>query len=57
LKQEPPAYTFHKAGYGGIHRMNDQATIIERLLKERIHVIDGAMGTMIQNYKLDEAGD
>ena len=26
------------------------------LLKERILVLDGAMGTMIQRYKLDEAG-
>lgn len=28
---------------------------IHRLLKERILVFDGAMGTMIQEYKLDEA--
>ncbi|MEO6323480.1 MAG: methionine synthase, partial [Thermoanaerobaculia bacterium] len=29
---------------------------LERLLAERILVIDGAMGTMIQAHKLDEAG-
>lgn len=29
---------------------------IHHLLKERILVIDGAMGTMIQQYKLDEQG-
>ena len=28
---------------------------LERLLRERIVIIDGAMGTMIQTYKLDEA--
>ena len=30
-------------------------TELERLLKERILVLDGAMGTMIQGYALDEA--
>jgi len=29
---------------------------IEKLLQERIAIIDGAMGTMIQRYKLDESG-
>src|SRR5438552_19045499 len=29
---------------------------LERLLHERIAILDGAMGTMIQGYKLDEAG-
>jgi 5-methyltetrahydrofolate--homocysteine methyltransferase len=28
---------------------------LQRLLKERIVVLDGAMGTMVQTYKLDEA--
>ena len=28
---------------------------LEELLRERIVIIDGAMGTMIQQYKLDEA--
>lgn len=31
-----------------------QTPILKSLLKERIVYIDGAMGTMIQNYKLDE---
>ncbi len=29
---------------------------LEQLLTERIVILDGAMGTMIQGYKLDEAG-
>ena len=29
---------------------------LERLLRERIVILDGAMGTMIQTYKLEEAG-
>ena len=29
---------------------------LDRLLAERILVIDGAMGTMLQSYKLDESG-
>jgi len=29
---------------------------LEQLLKERILILDGAMGTMIQSYKLDESG-
>jgi 5-methyltetrahydrofolate--homocysteine methyltransferase len=32
------------------------AETLERLLKRRIVILDGAMGTMIQAYKLDEAG-
>jgi 5-methyltetrahydrofolate--homocysteine methyltransferase len=36
--------------------MNDVASIIRRLTRERILVFDGAMGTMIQGYGLDEAG-
>ena len=30
--------------------------MLKDLLAERIVILDGAMGTMIQNYKLDEAG-
>src|SRR5882672_8246712 len=29
--------------------------LLERLLRERIVILDGAMGTMIQAHKLDEA--
>src|SRR6185503_20918870 len=36
--------------------MSDAAARIKTLLQERIVVIDGAMGTMIQGYELDEAG-
>src|SRR5208337_3944410 len=34
----------------------DRTPALERLLQERIVILDGAMGTMIQTYKLDEAG-
>jgi 5-methyltetrahydrofolate--homocysteine methyltransferase len=30
--------------------------VLRQLLRERILILDGAMGTMIQHYKLDEAG-
>jgi len=33
----------------------DKAALLERLLGERILILDGAMGTMIQTYKLAEA--
>ena len=35
---------------------DDRSALLERLLAERILVLDGAMGTMIQTYRLDEAG-
>jgi 5-methyltetrahydrofolate--homocysteine methyltransferase len=34
----------------------DRTKALERLLGQRIVILDGAMGTMIQSYKLDEAG-
>ena len=36
--------------------MNDRINELEALLRERILILDGAMGTMIQTYRLDEAG-
>ncbi|MEQ6340203.1 MAG: methionine synthase [Gammaproteobacteria bacterium] len=33
---------------------NNCTTTLEQLLKQRILILDGAMGTMIQTYKLDE---
>src|SRR5664279_2419563 len=36
----------------GINRTRE----LERLLRGRIVILDGAMGTMIQTYALDEAG-
>jgi 5-methyltetrahydrofolate--homocysteine methyltransferase len=36
--------------------MNNKTEQLKSLLKDRILVLDGAMGTMIQRYKLDEAG-
>src|ERR1017187_9118258 len=35
--------------------MSDRIKHLERLLRERIVIIDGAMGTMIQQHKLDES--
>ncbi|OBS08564.1 methionine synthase [Acidihalobacter prosperus] len=35
--------------------MNDRATRLKTALQERILILDGAMGTMIQSYKLGEA--
>ena len=34
----------------------DRTNALKNLLAERIVILDGAMGTMIQGYKLDEAG-
>src|SRR3954468_17294516 len=34
----------------------DRTHALKNLLAERIVILDGAMGTMIQGYKLDEAG-
>src|SRR5947208_5387664 len=33
---------------------SDKTALLERLLKERILILDGAMGTMIQGYRLGE---
>jgi len=38
------------------HQSKDRAEALLRLLPERIVVLDGAMGTMIQTYRLDEPG-
>jgi 5-methyltetrahydrofolate--homocysteine methyltransferase len=35
--------------------MTDRIENLQRLLRERIVILDGAMGTMIQQHKLDEA--
>jgi 5-methyltetrahydrofolate--homocysteine methyltransferase len=35
--------------------MTSRTQQLPELLKRRILILDGAMGTMIQNYKLDEA--
>src|SRR6202043_2959525 len=35
---------------------SDKTRLLESLLKQRILILDGAMGTMIQAYKLDEEG-
>ncbi|MEO6846051.1 MAG: homocysteine S-methyltransferase family protein, partial [Chthoniobacterales bacterium] len=38
------------------HSQAEFSTRLSQLLKERILILDGAMGTMIQDYQLDEAG-
>jgi 5-methyltetrahydrofolate--homocysteine methyltransferase len=38
-----------------IFQMPDRIEHLQRLLSERIVILDGAMGTMIQQHKLDEA--
>ena len=35
--------------------IQNRAGQLERLLRERILILDGAMGTMVQQHKLDEA--
>ena len=48
-----------RAGRAEIVNVNTElsrASKLERLLGERIVLLDGAMGTMIQTYGLDEAG-
>ena len=35
--------------------MTNKTSQFEQLLQERILLLDGAMGTMIQSYKLEEA--
>ncbi|MGH8718137.1 MAG: homocysteine S-methyltransferase family protein, partial [Burkholderiales bacterium] len=35
--------------------MKNRLAVLEQELKSRILIIDGAMGTMIQSYKLNEA--
>src|SRR5450759_5507444 len=39
-----------------MHKITDKTALLESLLKERILILDGAMGTMIQAYKLSEDG-
>jgi 5-methyltetrahydrofolate--homocysteine methyltransferase len=39
-----------------VNEIIDKTALLESLLKERILILDGAMGTMIQAYKLSEDG-
>ena len=39
-----------------LNQPTERINALLRLLRERIVILDGAMGTMIQTYKLDEAG-
>jgi 5-methyltetrahydrofolate--homocysteine methyltransferase len=36
-------------------RPQDRGALLEELIRQRILVLDGAMGTMVQGYKLGEA--
>jgi len=40
--------------YSQAHKDPQRAALLEKLLSERILILDGAMGTMIQAYELDE---
>ena len=53
----PPAKTWRVASYNlGMNRpAYTRAAQLPALLQQRIAIIDGAMGTMIQRYKLSEA--
>jgi len=35
--------------------MTDRTEILKKALKERILILDGAMGTVLQNYNLSES--
>ena len=39
-----------------MNEITDKTALLESLLKQRILSLDGAMGTMIQAYKLGEDG-
>src|SRR6202171_5344393 len=41
---------------GKMNKITDKTALLESLLKQRILILDGAMGTMIQAYKLSEDG-
>ncbi|MEE2970025.1 MAG: methionine synthase [Pseudomonadota bacterium] len=45
-----------RAGWNPVAGRPERIEELKRLLKSRILVLDGAMGTMIQDYKLDEEG-
>ena len=44
-----------ECGLYASHRYPSNMKNLEELLQQRILILDGAMGTMIQRYKLDEA--
>ena len=54
LREAPDRSGAVGAGFAQ-QRQPDRTEELRRLLQERILVIDGAMGTMIQAYKLEEA--
>jgi methionine synthase I (cobalamin-dependent) len=41
--------------YGGMKAFKHDADALEQLLRSRIVILDGPMGTMIQTFKLDES--
>src|SRR5262249_32432718 len=51
----PPGEGLHRSK-GSVMTRNERIAALKREAKERILILDGAMGTMIQRYKLDEAG-
>ncbi len=51
-RRQTPRHRDNQGSWRGIRTVHE----IERLLRERILIIDGAMGTMIQHHALDERG-
>lgn len=51
VEVEPPAPEF---GPAGALKQTDTFDVLDSVMKERIFIIDGAMGTSIQKYKLTE---
>lgn len=49
------SYPLLQGSLDNVHVKRAMTTQIQEILKERILVLDGAMGTMIQRYKLEEA--
>ncbi len=47
--------TFSPNAPAGTAPLRDRTAELQRILADRIMVLDGAMGTMIQTYRLDEA--
>jgi 5-methyltetrahydrofolate--homocysteine methyltransferase len=54
-KRQPAQLQIHETKNLETMSLRDTRTRLERLLRERILVLDGAMGTMVQSYGLGEA--
>ncbi|MCK5648897.1 MAG: homocysteine S-methyltransferase family protein, partial [Gammaproteobacteria bacterium] len=50
-----PQTTSNSSSANAVQKRSQRFTQLESQLKERILFLDGAMGTMIQQYELDES--